>query len=274
MLPGWQFDAILPALTERAVGYLGERAKDRKPFFLYFSLTSPHEPITPSAAFRGKSGLNALADFLLETDAVVGQVAAALEKHGLAKNTLLIFTADNGSSLYTGGAELRKMGHEPSAGFRGAKASVYEGGHRVPFVARWPGVIPAGSRSDETVCLTDLMATCAAVAGATLPRDAGEDSFDILPALRGTKRDRPIREATVHQSAQGLLAIRQGRWKLIQAPAAGPPPKKGTEPTRPELYDLAADPAETKNVHADHPEVVARLAALLEKYRQDGRSRP
>jgi arylsulfatase A-like enzyme len=270
MLPGWKFDEILPKLTERAVSYLAERAKDKKPFFLYFPLTSPHQPIAPSAAFRGKSGLNALGDFLLETDAVVGQVLDALERQALAKKTLVIFTCDNGSSLHTGGEELRQKGHEPSAAFRGFKTSIYEGGHRVPFVARWPVIVPAGSRSDETICLTDVMATCAAVVSARLPHEAAEDSFDLLPVLRGEKRDRPAREATVHQSAQGQLAIRQGQWKLILAPEA----KKSTEPAEAELYDLAADPGESKNVAAAHPEVVTRLTALLQKYKRDGRSRP
>jgi arylsulfatase A-like enzyme len=265
----------LPKLTERSVAYLAERARDQKPFFLYFPLTSPHEPIAPSAAFRGKSGLNALGDFLLETDAVVGQVMDALEKHGLAKNTLVIFTCDNGSSLYTGGTELRQKGHEPSAGFRGQKTSIYEGGHRVPFFARWPGANAPGSRSEETVCLTDLMATCAAAAEAPLPREAAEDSFNLLPLLRGEKRAGPIREATVHQSAQGQLAIRKGKWKLIVAPPpAKQPAKKTAEPMESELYDLAADPAETKNVLAANAEVAARLTALLEQYRKDGRSRP
>lgn len=275
MLPGWKFDAILPGLAERATAYLTERAKERKPFFLYFPLTSPHEPVAPSAAFRGTSGLNALGDFLLETDAVVGQVLDTLEKQRLAKNTLVIFTCDNGSSLYAGGAELRKREHEPSAAFRGFKASIYEGGHRVPFIARWPGVIPAGSRSAETICLTDVLATCAAAVGAPLPREAAEDSFDLLPTLRGAKLAHPVREATVHQSAQGQLAIRQGPWKLILAPdAKQAPAKKSTEPAAAELYDLATDPAETTNLLATRPEVVGRLTELLAKYKREGRSRP
>lgn len=274
MLPGWKFDAILTTLTDKAIAYVGDRAKDQKPFFLYFPLTSPHEPIAPSARFRGKSGLNALGDFLLETDWVVGQVLDALDRHGLAQNTLMIFTCDNGSSLYTGGAELLRLGHFPSAGFRGFKASIYEGGHRVPFVSRWPKVIPAGSRSEETICLTDIMATCAAIVGARLPDNAAEDSFNIFPVLGGQKLDRPIRPATVHQSAQGLLAIRQGQWKLIVVPDKPPAAKKSNEPTASELYDLAADPAETRNLHAAQQAIVARLTALLDKYKRAGRSRP
>ena len=274
MLPGWKFDAILPALADKAAAYIAERAAAKQPFFLYLPLTSPHEPIAPSAEFRGKSGLNPLGDFLLETDAVVGKIAAALEQHKLADNTLFIFTCDNGSSLYTGGAELAKLGHAPSAGWRGAKTSIYEGGHRVPFVARWPGVIPTGAKSGETICLTDLLATAAEIVGEKLPASAREDSHNILPILRGDKPAQSLREATVHQSAQGQLAIRQAQWKLITPLPRPAGAAKSTDPTEAELYDLVADPAETKNVIADHPDIAARLSALLDKYRETGRSRP
>ena len=278
MLPGWKFDAILPALSDKAAAYIGERAAAKQPFFLYMPLTSPHEPISPSAAFRGQSKLNALGDFLMETDAVLGQVVAALEKHGLTENTLVIFTADNGSSLYAGGDELRKLGHEPSAKLRGYKTSIFEGGHRVPFVARWPGQIPAGSKAAETICLTDLLATCAAIVGAELPQHAGEDSFKVLPVLKGAARERPVREATVHQSASGQLAIRQGPWKLI-LPPEGPAAKAKAQPGKgdpavAELYNLDADPQEATNVYAEQAEVAARLGELLAKYRKTGRSRP
>ncbi len=264
MLPGWSFDAVLPGLVDRAERLIDERAKAASPFFLYVPLTSPHEPVAPSAAFRGKSGLNALGDFLLETDAAVGRLLEALDRNGLAKNTLVIFAADNGSSLYAGGAELRKLGHEPSGPWRGHKSDIYEGGHRVPFFARWPGRIEAGRRSGETICLTDLWATCAALVGAELPRDAAEDSFNVLPLLLGTPGERPAREAVVHQSAAGQLAIRQGPWKYV-APARN----KAAE-----LYHLGEDPAEAVDRLAREPEVVARLAALLDKLRRDGRSRP
>jgi arylsulfatase A-like enzyme len=271
MLPGWKFDQILPELVKRSAAYLGERAKAKEPFFLYLPLTSPHEPIAPSEAFRGKSGLNPLADFLLETDWAVGQVLAALDKHGVAENTLVVFTADNGSSLYTGGDELRRKEHQPSAKFRGFKASIYEGGHRVPFFARWPGKIKPGSTSSETICLTDMLATCAALVGEELPDDAGEDSYNILPVLLGHTLKTSIREATVHQSAAGQLAIRQGAWKLILPPTA-----KGAQkgdPGEAELYHLRTDVGETKNMATDRPEVVEQLKKLLEKYRESGRSR-
>lgn len=273
MLPDWQFDAILPRLVARSEQYIAERAATKQPFFLYLPLTSPHEPISPSAEFRGKSGLNALADFLLETDAAVGRVMAALDRAGVAENTLLIFTADNGSSTYTGGQQLIAAGHAPSAGFRSFKASIYEGGHRVPFFARWPGKIAAGAKSSETICLTDLLATTAAILETPLPDNSAEDSFNVLSALRGENTPKPLREATVHQSHAGQLAIRQGRWKLITPLAMGQKPRQG-DPERAELYDLAADPGEQHDLAAHEPAVVERLTQLLARYQHDGRSRP
>lgn len=264
MLPGWKFDGILPALVDRAVRYIDERAASDRPFFLYVPLTSPHEPVRPSAPFRGKSGLNDLADFLIETDDAVGRIVEAVDRKGLSEKTLVIFTCDNGSSLYAGGAELRKLGHEPSAAWRGHKAEIYEGGHRVPFIARWPGRIEAGRKSGELLCLTDLPATIAAAIGATLPADAAEDSYNLLPALLGTSGASPLRDAVVHQAANGQLAVRQGSWKLILPHAA-----RGAE-----LYDLAADPAEATNLHEKRTDVVERLTALLAKYKREGRSRP
>jgi arylsulfatase A len=268
MLPGWEFDAILSGITDRAIAYLDERSRSKEPFFLYFPLTSPHEPIAPSAAFRGASGLNPLADFIIETDASVGRLLAALERDGLAENTLVIFTADNGSNLLYGGRELQKMGHEPSAQFRGTKRSIYEGGHRVPFFARWPGMIEPGSRADETICLTDIFPTIAAILKKKLPADAAPDGCNILPALLGQKATGPIREATVHQATSGQLAIRQERWKLIVPLRFG-----GGEAKQLELYDLSADISEKENVAGQHPEIVMRLSALLDKYQREGHSR-
>jgi arylsulfatase A-like enzyme len=263
MLPGWKFDAILPTLVEKATGYIADRARDRKPFFLYFPLTSPHEPIAPSARFRGKSGISTLADFFMETDWAVGEVLAALAKHELAGKTLVVFTCDNGHARYTGLEALEKAGHRVSGPFRGMKADIWEGGHRVPFVVRWPGQVKAGAVCDETICHTNLLATCAAIVGAKLPDDAGEDSFSILPLLRGEKRAKPAHEAVVHQSAQGMLAIRQGKWKLILGRARAV-----------QLYDLSTDVTEMKNVATEHPVVVKQLRSLMEQYIANGRSTP
>lgn len=269
LLPGWKFDAILPTLTEKAVGYIGERAKEGKPFFLYFPLTSPHEPIAPSARFKGKSGISDLADFFLETDWAVGQVLEALDRHQVAGNTLVFFTGDNGHARYTGLPALQKAGHQPSGPWRGYKADIWEGGHRVPFLARWPGKIKAGTTCEETICHTNLLATCAALLGRPLPDDAGEDSGNILPLLRGEK-GLPAFEAVVHQGSDGTLALRRGRWKLV----FGPEPGKMAEPAeRPvQLYDLNADPGEARDVRADHADRVKEMTTLMEKYIAEGRS--
>jgi len=270
MLPGWKFDAILPTLTEKAVGYVGERAREGKPFFLYFPLTSPHEPIAPSARFKGKSGISDLADFFLETDWAVGQVLQALDRHGLAGDTLVFFTGDNGHARYTGLPALQKAGHQPSGPWRGYKGDIWEGGHRVPFLARWPGKIKAGTTCEETICHTNLLATCAALLGRPLPDDAGEDSGNILPLLLGEARAQPAFEAVVHQAADGTLALRRGRWKLVFGPEPGKTAGPAERPMH--LYDLMADPGETRDVQADHADHVKELTTLMEKYITQGRS--
>jgi arylsulfatase A-like enzyme len=279
MVPGWQFDQILPQLTAKAVEYVGRRAVDRKPFFLYFALTSPHEPIAPSAEFRGKSGISPVGDFIMETDWAVGQVIEAIEKKGLAGNTLLIFAADNGHCPYTGLKPFIDAGHWVSQRFRGFKSDIWEGGHRIPFIARWPGRVKAGSTCDRLICLTDLMASCADLLGAKLPDNAGEDSVSILLALRGSPAG-PRHEAVVHHSGGGRFSIRQGKWKLELCPGSG----GWSKPTDPQavkqglpsvqLYDMSRDDTERVNVEQKHPEVVERLVRLLEEYVAEGRSTP
>lgn len=278
------FEAIdvLPTLTRRAVAYINERAGDAKsgrPFFLYVPLNAPHTPIAPSKEWQGKSGLNPYADFVMETDARVGEVLDALDRSGVAGNTLVIFTSDNGCSPEAKFPELLSKGHNPSAQFRGTKADIFEGGHRVPFFVRWPVRVKPGTTSGQLICLNDLFATCADLLGAKLPDNAAEDSVSLLPALEG-RATTPIREALVHHSINGAFAIRQGSWKLElcadsggwSAPRPGSPAAKSLP--APQLYDLAADLAETNNVARAHPEVVARLTQLLEKYAADGRSTP
>jgi len=173
---------------------------------------------------------------------------------------------------------LLAQGHDPSYIYRGHKADIFDGGHRIPFIARWPGGIPAGRESAEIVCLTDLYATCADLLGVAMPMNAGEDSYSILPALRGKNLDAPIREATVHHSISGRFAIRQGRWKLNLCPGSGgwsQPRGKALEGLPPlQLYDMEKDPGETENLQSEHPETVLRLGALLEQYQRSGRSRP
>jgi arylsulfatase A-like enzyme len=207
----------------------------------------------------------------------VGDVLKALDEHKLAGKTLVIFTGDNGHAKYTGLPALQQAGHDPSGPFRGYKADIFEGGHRVPFVVRWPGHVKAGSSCAETICHTNLLATSAAMLGQKIPDNAGEDSFSILPLLQEKKLDRPAFEAVVHQSAGGMLAIRHGKWKLILGRGEGSSAKqtKNDDDGPPvQLYDLAGDLGETKNVAADHPEIVKRLTDLLQKYIDDGRSTP
>jgi arylsulfatase A-like enzyme len=278
---GFEAVDVLPTLTKTAIDYIGQRAaaKDAAPFFLYLPLNAPHTPIAPTPEWLGKSGLNPYGDFVMEVDAMVGDLLAALDRAGLAGNTLVFFTSDNGCSPQAKFPELLAKGHNPSGPLRGMKADIFDGGHRVPFIARWPGQIPAGRSSDQLICLNDLMATCAEVTGTRLPENAGEDSVSLLPVLLGQDVP-PLHEALVHHSIDGSFAIRQGQWKLELCAGSGgwsaPKPaskeEKGLPPTQ--LYDLSSDIAETRNLAAEKPEIVARLTKLLEKYVADGRTTP
>lgn len=241
---------VQPLLAKEAVAYIDGRAKAGGPFFVYLPLCPPHNPIVPAAEFVGTSGVDAYGDWLYQGDWVTGQVLDALDRNHLAENTLVIASSDNGAAGRV---------YEP---LRGCKTSIYEGGHREPLVARWPGKIKPGSVCNDTVCLNDLLATCADLLGAKLPAGAGEDSVSILPDLLGTA-DGPVHEATVHQSPRGDLAIRKGPWKLIFS----------SDGTR-ELYNLDSDLGETSNVADANPDVVRGLTTLMQQYIADGRSTP
>jgi arylsulfatase A-like enzyme len=292
-VPGWDWVQIMPELTRRAVRYIDDAARraPRTPFFLYFALTAPHYPVVPAPEFRGKSGAGDYGDFVFQVDWTVGQVLDALQKAGLENDTLVIFTSDNGPEI-TGEVKVgvydraRQYRHYSMGPLRGAKRDAWEGGHRVPFLARWPGKIASGSVSDQTIAHVDLMATVAAMLGATLPEDAGEDSVNILPVLLGNAGSTPVREATVHQSASGKFAIRRGDWVLIDAPSGDDNRKRGepewfkeergyTAHDQPgELFDFRQDLAERRNLYAERPEIVRALKELLEKYKREGRSTP
>lgn len=280
--PGFHTSHVLPRLTEKVVGHIGERAEDAKagkPFFIYLPLNSPHTPIAPTAEWQGRSGISGYADFVMQTDAAIGAVLDALDKNGIAENTLVIMTSDNGCSSSADFAELKQHGHNPSHVFRGHKADIFDGGHRIPFLVRWPAMVKAGGKSEQTICLTDLFATAADILGEKLPDSAAEDSVSFLPALKGESKA-PLREAVVHHSINGSFAIRQGRWKLELCAGSGgwsdPRPGSPAEKNLPDtqLYDLESDVGETKNLAAEHPEIVAKLTALLEHYVRDGRSTP
>jgi arylsulfatase A len=292
MLPGWRQVEILPELTRRAVHYIEDRSKAREPFFLYLPLTSPHTPVVPTPEFQGKTKIGIYADFVVQTDWTVGQILETLQRIGLAPNTLVIFTSDNGPEVTKGAStdgvyeRLRTYGHSSAGPLRGAKRTAWEGGHRVPFIARWPARAMSGVVSDETICHVDLLATLAGILDVNLPQNAGEDSFNILPALIEQKLDKPIRHATVlHGVANGdPLVIRQGDWALIDFPTGDCneqepewfKKERGYQPHNypGELYDLKHDLAQSRNLYAEYPEKVRELKALLEKLKREGRSAP
>jgi arylsulfatase A-like enzyme len=273
----FEAENVLTDLAREARGFIGRSAEAKKPFFLYLPLTSPHTPLVPTEKWRGKSGLGDYADFVMETDWVVGEVLAELDARGVANSTLVFFTSDNGCSPMAGIPELAAQGHKVSGTLRGHKADIFEGGHRVPFLARWPEAVKAGSECHATVCTTDLFATAADILGKALPENAAEDSFSMLPLLKGT--DGFTRPYTIHHSINGSFAIRQGKWKLSLCPGSGgwsdPKPGKDTKGLYPvQLYDLEADLGETKNLAEKNVEKVKELADLLAKSIRDGRSNP
>jgi len=279
-MAGWTLEAVLPEITRRCVRYIRDSAGQGKPFFLYFPMTSPHTPIAPSKAFLGRSGISRYADFLMETDWCVGQVVKALGDHGVADNTLVIFVADNGTSPKCDFAGLRAKKTDLQNHWRGMKADAFEGGHRVPFIVRWPGRVRPGSRSDQTVSLVDIMATCAEAVGVKLPETAAEDSVSLLPVLEGKAIRGPLHEAVICHSISGVFVVRKGKWKLQFSAGSGgwsqpkdaAALKKGL--AKWQLYDLSRDPKETTNVIGDHPEVVRELTSVLRRYIENGRSTP
>ena len=271
---------MLRLLAGKSVEYINSRseeAKNNRPFFLYVPLNSPHGPIVPSEAWQGKSGVGDYGDFVMETDWAVGEILTALEAKGLSDNTLVIFTSDNGCSPIAKFDQLEAQGHFPSAHLKGHKADIWEGGHRVPFVVRWPGRVEAETSDSQLICHTDFMATCAEILDIELPGNSSEDGISFLPALFG-KQIPDEREAVVHHSIYGKFAIRKGDWKLIFCPGSGgwsaPNDIKARKMELPELqlFNLKNDIGETKNVYTDYPEIVEEMTQLLLEYVNNGRS--
>ena len=279
--PGFEAENVLPDLTAKAVEFIGSRAdaaKKSTPFFLYLPLAAPHTPILPKNAWQGKSGLNFYGDFVMQTDDAIGQVLATLDQHKLAENTLVIVTSDNGCSPQADFPALLAKDHNPSYHFRGHKADIYEGGHRVPFFAKWPGTVKPGTTTANLTSTVDIFATCAEIVGAKVPANAAEDSISFLPTLLGAEKS--PRTALVHHSINGSFAIRQGKWKLCLCPGSGgwsaPRPGQANTEKLPsvQLFDLDADIGEKVNVQDRHPELVSQLTKLMEQYIADGRSTP
>jgi arylsulfatase A-like enzyme len=232
----------------------------------------------PSKEWKGRSGLGDYADYVMGTDAEIGRVLDALEKAGQACNTLFVLTSDNGCAPYTGVKRMEAKGHYPSAQFRGYKSDIWDGGHRIPFIVRWPGVVNPGSTCGQVVCEMDFMATCAKISGAKLPENAAEDSVSLLSLLKGA--DQPVRDELVNHSIDGNFAIREGKWKLILCPGSGgwgaPTAAAARKQKLPEvqLYDMTSDQGEQTNLQEEHPEIVQRLTAKLQKIVAEGRSTP
>ena len=271
-LKGWTLEPILPALGDRAAAFIRREAKTPEPFLIYLPFTSPHTPLSVNEQWRGKSGLNLYADFVMETDAVVGQVLDALEASGAARNTLVVFTSDNGCAPYIGVTDLEGMGHYPSGPLRGYKADAWEGGHRVPFIVRWPGVVKPGTVNDQLVHQADLLATFAEILGTKLPPNTGEDSFSLLPLLHGGRE--PVRETAVSCSMRGVPGLRIGSWKYIAAPGSGGWGKGGDQSQPVQLYNLADDLGESSNLASAEPRRLAEMQARLEQLITRGRSTP
>jgi len=270
MMPGWQLEGVMPGLVQKMVDFIGE--EHRQPFFVYLALTAPHTPIVPNAPFRGKSGAGDYGDFVCEVDDAIGRILAALNAAGIGDDTLVVFSSDNGPEHFAYD-RIRLHGHSSMGTLRGVKKDTWEGGHRVPFIARWPAVVPAGTVCHHLVSLADLMATAADVAAASLPAGASEDGVSILPLLRG-RWDRPVRHLAVHHGYSGGFALRSGRWVYLEPP--GGLDAQGVEPEwfremrrypapdgRAQLYNLDEDPSEARNQIDSHPDVAAKLATLL-----------
>ncbi len=266
-------DQVITRSTEHSIRFIEEQAKTPEPFFLYLALGSPHTPIIPSDEWVGKSGINTYADFVMETDHATVRVLETLDRLNISDNTLVFFTTDNGCSPEADFKELREKGHDPSYTLRGMKSDAWDGGHRVPYVVRWPGVIEPGRVSNDLICHNNLMATCADILGAKLPADAGVDSFTILPVLRGGKDAEPTHPFVIHHSIKGRFAIRKGDWKFIAARGSGGW-SKGDDGKPGQLYHMATDREESHNLVDAKPEIVAELARLLEAAVGNGRTTP
>jgi arylsulfatase A len=279
MVPGWRDDLVDVRFTERAVAFIDQHAarQPEQPFFLYLTPSAPHRPCVPPDLTAGTSNAGERGDMVALVDWMVGQIDDALVRHGLQERTLVIVTSDNGARLtnYDG----RDYGHKSNGELRGQKADIWDGGHREPFIARWPGHIAPGAVSSHLTCLCDLMATCADILDIPLPASAGQDSYSFFGALTGTPASGPVREMLVHHSGDGMFSLRQGRWKLIRGLGSGgftEPRHVEPSPGGPigQLYDMESDQQETGNAWLDHPEMVETLASALDRSQSLGYTRP
>ncbi len=274
--PGFKHVDVLPRFSDEAVAVVDRYAasKSDKPLFLYYALPAPHTPWMPMEEYRGKSGASMYGDFALQVDDCVGRLLAALDRHEMTEDTLVIFTSDNGPVWYP--RDVEKFGHAATGALRGMKGDAWEAGHRMPFIVRWPGTVAAGSVSDRLICHVDLMRTFSDMLGVRLPDSEGVDSVSFLSELTGVANGESPRTLLISQSSKKVLAIRNGPWKLIPAPGSGgfspsPPNREGPEG---QLYNLDKDLGETANVWNEHPELVKDLMGQLNEVRNGDRTVP
>ena len=277
MAPDFEHDQVLPNITEHAVEFVEQSAGGEDPFFLYLPYSAPHTPWLPTGEYEGSSKAGMYGDFVAQVDASVGSVLDALDRADVAENTLVIFTSDNGAIWPP--RQVEKFDHRANYRWRGMKADIWEGGHRVPFIVRWPGEVPPGTTSEATISQVDLLRTIASAVGAGMPEGAGPDSYDLLPAFTGANYESPIRGPVVQHSSNGMFALRSGPWKLIEGRGSGgftEPVSVEIEEGEPEgqLYNLAEDPDESNNLYQKRPELVDSLQSVLDRIRDQGYSRP
>ncbi|MCP9767934.1 arylsulfatase [Lacihabitans sp. LS3-19] len=265
---------VLDVFTQKAIDFIGKKRKE--PYFLYLPLAAPHTPILPSKEYLGKSKTNEYGDFVLMVDDMIGKIIQAIEKTGEIENTIIVFTSDNGCSTAADIPELQALGHEPSYIYRGQKADIYEGGHRIPLIVRWDSKIPNSKVSNQTVCLTDFFATMAEITQTKLEDNAGEDSFSLLPIFE-SKPKKYERTSTVVHSIDGNFGIMEGDWKLNFTAGSGgwSFPRAGKEELglpKIQLYNLKDDPSEKVNLQDKYPEKVNEMRLLMQKTIENGRS--
>ncbi len=280
MTPGWRDEDCDPTFTEKAVGFIESHITENpdQPFFLYMTPAAPHRPCMPPDFAKGKSQAGPRGDMVWLVDWIVGQVMETVERLGKTENTLIMVTSDNGAR--PSDVDGLTHGHKSCGELRGYKGDIWEGGHREPFIVRWPAVIERNTVCDETICLADFLATCAAIVSDPLPNHAAEDSFNLLPLLEAESGAAGTRSAIVHHSLDGMFSVRQGRWKLILGLGSGgfSSPQRGyaafADAPQGQLYDMIEDWREEHNLWNERPEIVNKLTALLEDYRRSGRSMP
>jgi arylsulfatase A len=268
---GFDFYEVLPRFVEKAKNFVASHANDEKPFFLYLPLAAPHSPWVPKKEYDGSSGAGQYGDFVQMVDAQVGNFLKGLEELGITDNTIVIFTSDNGP--FWKPDYIERFDHRAASMYRGMKADTYEGGHRIPFIVRWPGKVEAGSSSNYKTTLTNLIATSAEIVGVNLNGNTGEDSQSILPILLNDEKNVEVEIPIIHHSSKGHFAIRKGDWKLIEKRGSGGfsipvtiEPKEG-EPIG-QLYNLATDPSEKNNIYNENPKVVDALLLELNNIRE------